>query len=322
MSVRYDAGSIRASATREIARLAAAQHGVFSRGQALACGFNRRTVDRRLSSGLWVRLYAGVYRLAGTPATWRQSLLAACLAWGDGAVVSHLAAAALWCFPGFAQANLELSVPRSRQRAHRHKVHRPMSLPPADVTKIDAIPVTTPARTLIDIAACVCAEVVEEALDDALRRNLVTIRRLRWRLEELGAGRRGSAVLANLISERSAARVVPQSVFETRLLRCLRRARLPMPVVQHRVRTNRGVAVLDFAYVDQRIAIEADGFRWHSSRQQWDQDRARANALTMLGWKIIRVTWTQLRDQPDDVTEAIRAILRRALAAEEPVTSL
>jgi very-short-patch-repair endonuclease len=179
-----------------------------------------------------------------------------------------------------------------------------------DVSSVDAIPVTTVARTLIDIAACVPPEIVEEALDDVLRRKLVTIPLLRARLNEIGGpGRRGSGTMARLIAARADARGVPQSVFETRLLRALRRARLPLPAVQHEVSTRRGLVVLDFAYVDRRIAIEADGFRWHSSRRQWDHDRARANELTMLGWTVVRVTWTHLRDRPDDVIDAIQATL-------------
>jgi len=148
---------------------------VLSRAHALKCGVSPRTIDRRLATGVWEPLYPGAYRLAGSPRTWRQSLLAACLAWGEGAVVSHCAAAALWGFPGFLARIVELSVPRGRQRAHRGTVHRPVSLAAVDVTTIDAIPVTTVARTLIDIAACVPPEVVEEALDDVLRRELVTI---------------------------------------------------------------------------------------------------------------------------------------------------
>jgi very-short-patch-repair endonuclease len=180
----------------------------------------------------------------------------------------------------------------------------------ADITKVDAIPVTTPARTLIDIAAYVPSDTLEEVLDDALRRNLVTLAWLRWRLHEIGTARRpGGGVIAGLVEAREAAHTVPQSVFETRLLRLLRRAGLPRPVVQHRIRTHRGVAVLDFAYVEPRVAIEADGFRWHSSRRQWDHDRVRGNALTMLGWIVIRVTWTQLRDRPDEVVETIRSTL-------------
>jgi very-short-patch-repair endonuclease len=269
-----------------------------------------RSIDRRLLSGVWDRLYPGVYRPAGAPATWRQSLLAACLSWGDGATVSHRAAAALWELAGFRPGSIELTVPRGRQRARGHVLHRPVALAAVDVTKIEAIPVTTVARTLIDIAGFVRAEVVEEALDDAFRRGLMTPSRVRGRLRETGGrGRQGTLLIGKLIDARAHSSAVPQSVFETRLLRILCGARLPMPAIQHKVRTHRGLAILDLAYVEQRVAIEADGFRWHSSRQQWDRDRARNNALAMLGWTVIHVTWLQLRDRPEEVLEAIRATL-------------
>lgn len=310
MSPVYEAKPAPDSAERNVAKLAAAQHGVFTRSQASECGVPRGTIDRRIANGVWDRIYAGVYRLAGAPPTWRQALVTACLIWGPGAVISHRAAAALWRLAGFVAQTIELSLPRRRERLHPATVHVPRSLPAVDVTSIDRIPVTTPARTLIDLASCVEAEVVEEALDDALRRNLVTIPRLRWRLQEIGShGRRGSGVIAHLIEARASTSAVPQSVFETRLLRVLRRGGLPLPELQYRVRTDRGEAILDFAYVDEKIAIEADGFQWHSSRQQLDHDRERGNALAMLGWIVIRVTWTQLRDRPGEMVGAIRSIL-------------
>ena len=186
-----------------------------------------------------------------------------------------------------------------------------MALAAVDVTKVDAIPVTTVARTLIDIAGFVRAEVVEEALDDALRRGLVTLSRLRWRLREAGGrGRQGTVLLGKLIDARASGPVLPpQSVFETRLLRVIRGSGLPLPAIQHEVKTHRGTAIVDLAYVRERVAIEADGFRWHSSRQQWDRDRARDTALAMLGWTVIHVTWQQLHDGPEEVLEAIRARL-------------
>lgn len=86
-----------------------------------------------------------------------------------------------------------------------------------------------------------------------------------------------------------------------------------MPSLQHEVVTRLGRVRLDFAYVEARVAIEADGFRWHSSRKRWDGDRERALALGLLGWTVVRVTWTQLHDRPDDVVETIRALLARNL---------
>lgn len=245
--------------------------------------------------------------------SWHQNLMVACLAWGKGTVISHRAAAALWRLAGFEARLVELTVPRSRRRAepgiiHRHPLFR------ADVATVEAIPVTTPARTLIDLASVVPQEAVEEAMDDALRRGMVSIPLLRRRLNEIGRpGRPGVAMTRRLLDSRDPAESAPESVFERRLLRALLRAGLPTPVLQHEIRDGgRLVAVVDFAYPDARLAIEADGYRWHSGRIRWDHDRARRNQLTLLGWRIIHITWTDLTRRPWTMIDAVA----RALATE------
>jgi len=209
---------------------------------------------------------------------------------GDGAVVSHSPAAGLFEFIGFPARGTEVSVPRSRRRARGITVHRPMSLTRVDITVVDSIPVTTPARTLIDLAACVDADVLEDALDDALRRGLVSLPRLRWRMRELGARR----ALTNLVAARAHGGVT-ESRLEARMLRALRAAALPKPKIQHRI----GHYRVDFAYPELRIAIECDGYQYHSSRRSFDADRARRNALTRLGWTVLHVTWSDVQDVVD-----------------------
>lgn len=191
-------------------------------------------------------------------------------------------------------------------------------MPDVDRTERNGIPVTTPARTLIDVAAVSPPLAVEEALDDALRRKLVSIPRLRWRLEELNArGRSGITVIRRLLDVRDGLGRVPESVFETRLLRAMHAAGL-RPVLQHEVRARgRLVAIIDFAFPDVKVAIEADGFRWHSGRARWDIDRARRNELTLLGWRIIHVTWTEFARDPESVIDSIR----RALVDVAPPTA-
>src|SRR5207245_4356318 len=132
-------------------------------------------------------------------------------------------------------------VPRKRDGALAHPVHRPRSWSSVDLTVVDGIPVTTAARTLIDLAGIVDADVLEEALDDALRRGLVTVRRLRWRMAEVGARR----VLTDFVDARAGGRVT-ESTLETRFLRALRKAGLPKPIAQHRI----GHYRVDFAYID------------------------------------------------------------------------
>jgi very-short-patch-repair endonuclease len=182
-----------------------------------------------------------------------------------------------------------------------------------DVTALDSIPVTTPARTLLDIAGTTAADAVEDALDDALRRKLVSLSRLRWRLRETGrSGRPGVAVLGRLIAARTDTSSVPQSVFETRLLRLLKQGALPDPIIQHEIRDRgRLIAIVDFAFPESRIAIEAEGYRWHAGRLRWEHDLARRNSLTGLGWRVLHVTWSDVADRPDETMRAIgRAIAR------------
>lgn len=238
--------------------------------------------------------------------------MAASLAWGPEAVISHRSAAALWRMAGFVADLVELIVPRNRRRALPGIIHRPIALPAGDVTSVDAIPVTTVARTLIDVAGVVPRELLEEALDDALRRKLVSIPRLRWRLQETARmGTPGAAALKALIDARASGEAVPQSVFESRLLRLLRKAGLPEPALQHEIRDNgRLVAVVDFAYPNARLAIEAEGYRWHSGRARFERDLARRNALTGLGWRVIHVAWSDLA-APEGVRRTVAAALGR-----------
>ncbi|MGZ4127498.1 MAG: DUF559 domain-containing protein [Actinomycetota bacterium] len=238
--------------------------------------------------------------------------MTACLAWGSGVVVSHRSAAALWQLAGFEPGPIEITVPHGLRRKGPGVVHRNV-LSVRDVTTLEVIPVTNPARTLIDVSSVASRDEVEEALDDALRRGLVSMPRLRRSLEEVARRGRPGVRAMRLLLEAREPSSVPQSVFETRLLRALKRARLPAPVVQHQIRSGgRLVAVVDLAFPDLRLAIEADGYRWHSGRTRWEHDRARRNNLTLLGWRIVHVTWSDLRHRPEHVIDSIR----KALIAE------
>lgn len=298
---------------RAITRLAVRQYGAVSREQALRIGATKGIIQERLRSGRWERLHPGVYRVAGVPPSWHGSLMAGCLSCGDDAVVSHRAAATLWNMPGPSAELVELTVPRRLGRRRGMIVHR-VDLSAIDVTYRGAIPVTTPARTLIHLASVERPGTVEEALDDAIRRNLISLARLRWRIRELeGSGRSGISSIRSMVEVRQPGEPVPQSVFETRLLRSMRAAGLPIPVVQHEIRCEQGlVAVVDFALPAARLAIEADGYRWHSGRARFEHDRARSNALTSLGWKIIHVTWSDLHRREPALMEMLKGAYAEA----------
>ena len=309
MRVRNDTESIPLSADRTLARIAAAQYGVFARDQALSAGVSRSTLYRRAESRRWETLLPGVYRVAGAPPSWHQTLMATILAWGAGAAASHRAAAAQRTVAGFEPGIIELIVPRTRQRRLPGIAHRQRELLPSDFTRVGAIPVTTVARTLIDLAAIVEREVLEEALDDVLGRRLTTVPRVLTRTAEAG-NVKGIGVLRSLLEARDPRSAVPDSVFETRLLRVLRKSDVGIPVMQFEVRDGaRRVAVVDFAYPGAKIAIEADGYRWHSSKMRWEHDLRRRNTLTRLGWRVMHVTWRQLHEEPDAVVHVVKAML-------------
>jgi very-short-patch-repair endonuclease len=297
----------------EVSRLADAQYGVFSREQLRGLGVTNRMIYRRLASGRWERLNPNVFRVGGAPSSWRQSLRAATLGWGDGSVISHRSAAPSWRFAGFEPGLVEITVPRHRRRAIPGIVHRNV-LFEADVTIHEGIPITTPARTLIDLASVCPTHQVEEALDDALRRKMISIPRIRWRLAEIegDGGRPGVSLLRSLIDARAEG-VVSQSVLETHLLRAMASADLPKPTQQYEIRDREGhKAFVDFAFPTEKVAVEADGYRWHSGRIKWQADLTRRNRISSLGWCVIHVTWDDLMNRPDLVIDSITLALGRS----------
>lgn len=315
MRATYGPDSLPLSPERRLARIAIRQHGVFSREQACAAGVARRTLYYWIASGRWDEVHPGVYKVGGAPSSWHQSLMATILAWGPSTAASHRAAAALRSIAGFEPGIIELVVPRVRRRQVPGIVHRPRDVLPSDLTRVGAIPVTTVTRTLIDLASIVEREILEEAIDDVLRRRLTTASRVRARAAKARTSK-GLGVLRSLLDERDPRISVPQSVFETRLFRLLRMSRLDIPVTQFEIRNGRHlVAVVDFAYPEQHIAIEADGFRWHSGKAQWERDLRRRNALTKLGWSVMHVTWRELHEEPNGVVDAVRTMLAQRAEA-------
>jgi very-short-patch-repair endonuclease len=289
----------------QLNRLAAGQHSLAHRAQAIELGMTPRQIDERVASGLLITQHRGVYRLAGAPPTREQAVLAACLA--AGAVVSHRSAGVLWAMRGVEAPTPEIIVPATRCPSLRAVVvHRTDRLDPIDVCRRRRIPVTTPARTLLDLGAVAPAPVVESALEDALMRRLVTFELLTATLERLGGpGRNGAGVLRALLEERDPVTAPTQSVLEDRLFQLLRRAGLPEPVRQYPVA---GV-LLDGAYPDRRLGIEADSRIWHGGRLDVQRNTDKGNRLLAHGWRVLRFTWFDVTRRAAYVVGAVRAEL-------------
>jgi very-short-patch-repair endonuclease len=170
-------------------------------------------------------------------------------------------------------------------------------LEPIDLNLVDGIRVTTPARSLIDVAGRLPRFRFEDVLDTALVQRIVTADRLRARAQDLWAPRRnGCAIVLELLDERDPGARGARNVWEAKVVRVARQLGLPTPRVNHRVRVAGRVRYLDVAWPDVKVAIEFDGFVPHSTRRVFDEDRVRQNDLVADGWTVFRVTAPMLRD--------------------------
>ncbi len=283
-----------------VAKMAARQRSLIHRDQALDLGMTVRQFQARAAGGIYLRMQPNVFRLAGSPVTWEQRVLAACMSAGRGAGASHRCAALIWGFRGIESAPVEITVPASRRPSLTEVVvHRTGA---ADLVVRRGIPVTTPATTLLALGAVVGAATLESAVEDAVFRRLTTPGRLADTLERLGGpGRSGSGALRRVLEGRGPGVAATESVLEDRMVRLLRRGGLPAPVRQFPV----GGVRLDFAYPDRLLGIEVDGAAFHSASADVQRNCTKSNLLVGLGWRILRFTWADIRDRPDDVLDQL-----------------
>ena len=277
---------------REHAR---SQYGVFTLAQALAAGYSRPTIRRRLACGQWDELAPRTYRLAAAqPADWRGLTMAQVLAIDGAACRSSALALRDLVKP---PASPDVIVVRTRRTATRAPAPSSDSLPPIDLTVVDGIPATTVARALIDVAGLFPRRMFEDVFDTAIVQRLTTVARLRDRAVDLWAPRRnGCAIVLDLLEQRDPALRNARNVWEAKALRVVRQLGLPRPMVNHMVRVGGRVRYLDLAWPDAKVAIEFDGFVPHSTRRVFDDDRSRQNDLVADGWTVFRITATMLRD--------------------------
>lgn len=271
------------------------------------------TISRRLASGEWERVLPGVYRLAGAPVNWSQQLMAATLWAGPGAVVSHRAAAALYALPGFKRGVVEVSTTRRRQDAPAWVIcHRVGSLPPAHRVLYSGLPVTSPDRTLLDLAGlrAVNADRVERALDEVLRRGLASRFRVLWTADHSGSPARW--VVKGLVEARLPGFIPPHGELEAEWLRLLKKAGIPEPVREEVVEDGAFTGRVDFLWPQFKVAVETDGFRWHSTRHTWLRDVTKRNLLARRGYRFLTLTWEDVVERSAQAIEALTDLIRQA----------
>ena len=297
-------------ATLSVLRIAASQHGVFHVDQAVAAGMPATSVYRRVRAGEWVRIFEKVVAASPQRGDWIQRVAALTLWAGNGAAASHSTAGALWELEGVDPGTVEIVfLGKKRAPAPDVRVHETDRRFTTHFRQ--GISVTSVDRTLIDLGWVLPTQRLEYAVEDALRRRLTTVSRLKRSLDvEGGRGRNGARALRDLIGKRAERTPPTASWLETRLSVVVKRARLPMPIRQHRVpRPGGRVAFIDFSYPDRRIGIEAEGYEWHSGRRAWQEDRARLNDLTTMGWRILHVTKEDLSGEATMFVATLRRLL-------------
>jgi very-short-patch-repair endonuclease len=301
-----------------IARPAAEQDGLTTREQLRFLGVSDSAIDRAMRGGVLERMHPGVFRHVAAPVTPRTHLRGAILACGPTAVASHRTAAMLYGFEGIRRFHPEVLVTTSGLvRARGVLIHRTKWLPEADRHLIAGLPVTSAARTALDIGAVLSFEQVERAVQAAVISGILTIEELLAVLERSGAsGRNGSGVLRAVVHQSLPDDGV-ESLLEHRLLALIRRAGLPEPTLQHDVRCADGRVVrLDTAWPEWHVAIEADGHRWHATRPQLNRDLARRRSIAASGWEHHSYGWDDVHTNQRQTLAELSALAHRFASQE------
>jgi very-short-patch-repair endonuclease len=279
-----------ASVDRSVAQAATQTAGILTTRELVKLGMSRRALSRRVAASRLFRLHHGVYStvppsLLTSQARW----LAAVKACGEGAVLSHMSAAAVWDLTDAFVSPIHVTVPTEAGRARRDGIviHRSPDLSPSQTAVKAGVPVTKPGRTLHDLRRVVPRGRLEDLVRRAERLHLDTAG-----VHDLAPEPAGNAL-------------------ERRLMALCRRHGLPHPRVQELI----GPYVVDFLWPEARLVVEVDGFATHGLRSSFEADRTRDAWLMVRGYRVVRFTWRQLHGQPAHVVQTLRTLL--GLAAGE-----
>lgn len=295
-------GTGRDALDRRAGDLATIQHGVVARRQLLELGFSTSMVEHRLAKG-WLRpLHRGVYALGHEKLSMRGRWMAATLACGDGAMLSHGSAAALW---GLTRPRGPIEIVGRNWRRSPGLMARESRVHPEDRHEIDAIPVCSVARTLLDLAGIWDAERVERVWEEADRLGLLELRAVE-QARGRATNRKGAARI-RLLAAAAREPVRTRSPLEDRFAVFCRERGLPAPVFNSSVLDRE----VDALWPRERLIVELDGFAFHGHRAAFERDRAWDAALQIAGYRVLHLTWLRLEKEPVQIVRQIRTLLRR-----------
>jgi very-short-patch-repair endonuclease len=287
-----------------IASLGIAQHGVFALSQVTAVGLTARAVQQRAARSRLHRIHDGVYSLVPRELlTRRGHWMAAVLAGGSGAVLSHRTAAALHGIRDTARTNIEVTVlGRSRTNRRGIDIHRATILTPADITVVDNIPCTSVARTKLDLAEVVSYRSLERAFDESEARELFDLHAINDQLAR-NPTRPAAAIVKRLLEEHYVGSTLTESMIEEAFYAICQSYRLPKPQFQQWIdlEDDGPLIRVDFVWRPQRVIVEPDGARFHGTAQARERDPRRDQRATVAGWRPIRTTTKQIFRRPHEL---------------------
>jgi very-short-patch-repair endonuclease len=289
----------------ELWRLARRQHGVVTRGQLLGHGLGPDAIKHRLAKGRLHRLWRGVYAVGRPEIDQQGRWMAAVLSCGPTALLSHRSAAVLWGIMRSRAApdDIDVVVPEGVFRCRRGiRLHRRSGLDPEHRREVAGIPVTDPISTLVDLSSCVPQGLLERAINEADRLDLVDPETLRVAID-LQPPRPGVALLRKVLSSET----LTDTGLERRFLTLARAAGLPKPETQVRVNSFR----VDFYWPDLGLVVETDGWRYHRTPAEQATDRRRDQVHTAAGLTTLRFPEAQIRYEPHVVTRTLAAVADR-----------
>jgi very-short-patch-repair endonuclease len=292
---------------KAISALAEKQHGVITASQLYSLGLSETQVRKQAMKGWLHRVHRGVYTIGRARLDDEGRWMAAVLACGCGSVLSHQAAGELW---GLRRRRKEraadVMIPRTSGRRPRAgiSVHRATTLRLEERTLHRRIPVTTPARTILDLATNLPQRQLERAVDEADRLGLCTEEDLD---EIVGVhfGRAGAGALRALLNEHRAGSTATRNDFEERFLALCRSYRIPQPEVNVPLFDY----ILDFFWQEARLIVELDGRATHGTRRAFQEDRDRDGRLAVAGYRVLRFTWWDVTRRPAVVADRVRRML-------------
>ncbi len=295
---------------KDVSAVAARQYALITREQLFSLGAGRDAIRRAVERGRLCRLHRAVYATTAPSALPPLAIeLAAVLACGSRAYLSHHSAAHVWGFRVAPRDGVDVTVV-ARRPPTRNGIHirRVADIDPADVRSHRGIPITSPARTLLDIAVDLTEREFERAFDEAIVRRVTSLAAVRAML--LVNGRRRGAQRIRALVSADRATTMTRSDAEEMFLGLVRDAKLPGPEINARI----GRYEVDFCWRQERVVVEIDGHAFHSTRAALERDHGRDAELQQLGFIVIRVTWRQLRREPLRVVAWVASALSRRAA--------